>query len=90
VHAVIGKLGPTRSTKYGIVPILGTTRSTRFGSQQLCATRTTKEVIIAVHAAARPTEHRSLSPSHPRQCRTTELGMLDSCGDVRGLAVGLI
>ncbi len=90
MHAVIGKLSPTCSTERRIMPILGPTRSTGLRSQELRATGATKEVIIAVHAAARPTKHRSLSPSHPRQCRTTGIGMLDGCGDARGVAVDLI
>ena len=73
MHAVVGELGPTRSTERGIMPILGPARATDLGSQELRATRTTKEVIVAVYAAARPTEHRSLSPHIPASVLPLEL-----------------
>ncbi len=73
MHAVVRKLGPTRSAERGVMPILGTTGPTRLGSQKLRTTRTTKEVIIAVHAAARPTNHRSLSPHIPASVVPLEL-----------------
>ena len=73
MHAVVGKLGPTRSTECGLMAILGPARSTGLRSQELRPARTTKKIIIAVHAAARPTEHRSRSPHIPASVVPLEL-----------------